>query len=231
MGVPLKWNRWATDEINTATMSATFWSTTSLQAIFWDAMRLLFYDEAGNPGLLYKGMIYPKAQEVMAWNSSVTYGFSDTNLVSMLQQGAFHYEAPIGITYSTKMPRLQFVHPDPAVDASYYGKASVPGHDIMFNPWVFLQKANELNWPKDATGVDRLKWKFASVILHEVMHNHGFSHPKPLNYAAQSCYACSLPFVAERAVAMASPYWAEFESYYTQGLWLVPGSQEVCGTY
>jgi hypothetical protein len=182
-------------------------------AIFWAAMRLLFYDENNNPGLLYRGLVYEQAQKMIARNGR-RYGFSDGEAQALLLQGNFRYGSEAGRL------RIEGPHADD-VGTRVWARAPLPGELIELNYQQIIVDAingiNGLPFQGDAEGIEQIIHFTAGTVLHEMMHNHGFNHPVNVDWTAGSDYASSLPHVAKRAVLSLSKYAAYFDTVYELG--------------
>ena len=202
-------------------MDRTFFAGVPFSAIFWQAMRLLFLDEQGRPGVLYRGLVYEQAKEIIARNGR-RYGFNEGDERKMLLHGDFDYCDPFW--------NLTFEGPDPEdLERGVWGSAPVPGSVVKVNFYKLVETAtqglNNFPFQTDGVGVERLAYFTAAIVLHEIVHNHGFEHPKELNWEFGSDYASSLPHVAFLSVLMASPHASFFASEYEIG---VPPGLGVC---
>lgn len=222
----LTWDMWFRSPGCRKWMTRTTFGKWHYGQIFWDAMRQLFYDEKGNPGVLYQGEVYKAAKKVVKWNKNKTSGFDDADLKKFLKDGEFRYKAQrpgvFGGTLTVEGPSKS------DLKNNYYASAGT-GELIEFNFYEHVAVAKELAWKRDDEGRSKLVWLTAATMLHEMMHNHGFSHPDDVSYDAGSAYATTLPFVAEMAVCRASPYWDEFKGYYDSGSWLSARRTRQCG--
>src|SRR5215831_1016612 len=86
----LTWDRWNRSKGCRYGMDNKFFAGKTFSHIFWDAMRLVFYDEHKNPGLLYQGKLYPLAQNIVALNER-RWGFTEKEEFAMLKLGDFRY--------------------------------------------------------------------------------------------------------------------------------------------
>jgi hypothetical protein len=224
LGVALIWNNWRRTDACKHAMAATSFAGVSFDTIFLDAMRLVFINEQGQLGLLYQHVLLQHAMDEIALNGGKHYGgYNDAWVRLLLYHGLFTYNSGF-------LPLDQALEFD-ALSDQVYANSDQPGIVIRINPSFIVGIANSLSFPQNATGVDQLRYVVGCTVLHEIMHNQhgGWSHPTAVNYTAGSDYASSLPFVAERAVCRASPYWATFKGYYDNNLWLVPGAVRTCG--
>jgi len=230
----LIWNKWWRTPGCADWMDRTlFIPGFSYTEIFYRAMRLIFFDEAGNPGLLYQRALHVPAINVLTENGNRMNGFTIQQFNALLYWGDF-----VAYKNDASVRDLYFEGPDLPQDddQGIYAKAAQPGLRIWFNFYMHVRVAQEIaalgrGFPPNGTGVDQLVWFTAATVLHEIMHNHGFGHPENVNYTAGSDYASTLPFVAEQAVLRASPYWNIFQGFYTDGLWLGSAQNYKCGTH
>jgi hypothetical protein len=226
----LTWDNWHRTTGCRDWMDRTTFAGADYSFIFYEAMKRLFYDDGGNKGLLYQGLILPQAVATVQWNGGRMKGFNETEMNVLLGGGNFWAYRDLRFRDSIIVNDLWIEGPDLPHDENDYAYA-VGNSTIRFNFYKHVQIANDLGWPQNAIGVDLLIWTTALSMLHEIMHHHGFNHPETLDYTPGSDYASTLPFVAERAVAMASPYWGTFKPLYDNGLWLTGSATRTCGTY
>ena len=165
------------------------------------ALRLLFINN-GIKGLCANGELLTAGRLTVSWNGGVMSGFNEAQMTKMLKAEFPNVSVQAKITIE---------NPDPPFDAGSWGSARVPSRSFVLNHWDIIKTGNAQGWPNDNSGADRMMWVFAAVIMHELMHCHGFSHPETVDWSAGSAYATTLPYLAGRSVLMASPYWAEFQ--------------------
>lgn len=203
-------------------------------------MGKVFFDAHGKPGVLYSGdQVGHRARTEIDKNGGKVFRFTDVQLRSLLYHGEFKYGTsseygPSG-EHGSRAHRhwLLNVEGMDDGDGDYFATGDLNGDRVCFNYSKHQITAEALasrGWPADSQGVDMLAWFTAATMLHEIMHNHGFTHPKSVNYTPGSDYACSLPYIAERAVLRCSPYWSIFENYYDNsgGIWLASGGELSC---
>jgi hypothetical protein len=220
----LAWNAWYRSNGCVYWMDRTTFMGKSFSSIFWNAMRLVFFDEKGTPGLLYKGTLYPIAETIVATNGRRS-GFTKADESAMLKQGSFHY-------FGGLLP-LRFEGPDQADIGKVWGKAPIGGTEVDVGFYDLVQTAtNGLGlgqaFPPNADGLRMLTWFTGAIVLHEVMHNHSFRHPTAVNWTPGSTYASSLPHVAALSVLMASPDWGFFQPLIAAGF--PAGGYPCCAT-
>src|SRR5207244_11973095 len=90
----LTWESWNRSKGCRYGMDQKFFAGKRFSSIFWDAMRLVFYDEHGKPGLLYQEALYPLAENIIALNGP-RWGFNKQGERAMLKLGNFHYSFPL----------------------------------------------------------------------------------------------------------------------------------------
>ena len=224
---PLKWDKWNRSKGCRHWMDKKSFAGKSFSSIFWDAMRLVFYDEHDKPGLLYQGKLYPLAQEIIALNGR-RYHFSEQDEIAMLKFGNFHY-----LGYAVFFPALRFEGPDQDDIGKIWGEAPIGGsevdvgfHDILDT--ALTGKGLGLTFPQNDVGLRMITYFTAAIVLHEMMHNHFFRHPQDVNWNRGSDYASSLPHVAALAVLRASPEWSLFTPHIGSGF--PRGGYMCCGT-
>jgi hypothetical protein len=198
----------------------------SFSSIFWSAMRLVFYDEHDKSGLLYQGKIYPFAQDVIAFNGR-RYRFTEQDEVAMLKLGNFHYLSTL--LFAT----LLFEGPDQEDRGNLWAKAPIGGSKVDVNFYDIMDTALNgiglgLTFPQNEVGLRMLTYFTGAIVLHEIMHNHFFEHPKDVDWNHGSDYASSLPHVALLAVLRASPEWSLFAPSFGSGS--PRGGYMCCGT-
>ena len=226
----MTWDCWYRSEGCRDWMDRTSFAGVNYTAIFYDAMRMLFFDENGQRGLLYQNGISAHAGAIVNQNGRRN-GFDVQQEAKMLLLGEYPAYG-IWRLAPDRIAKLNLRVEGPGPNhAGIYASATIGGTLIEFNFYNHIQVAQQLEFPNDATGVDRIKWMTAATMLHEMMHNNGYSHPIDVDYAWGSDYASSLPFVAELAVLRASPYWTEFSGYYQTHAWLnlTDSPRRTCG--
>lgn len=221
----LTWDRWYRSKGCRNHMAEKVFAGKNFGSIFWDAMRLVFYDEHDKPGLLYQRKLYPLAQEIVALNGRRS-GFSEMDEIAMLKLGNFHYR--IGL-----LPALRFEGPDKEDIGKLWGEAPIGGWEVDVGFYDIVDTALNgtglgLAFSQNEVGLRMITYFTAAVVLHEIMHNHGFNHPKSVNWNKGSDYASSLPHVALLAVLRASPDWSLFKPAIAQGF--PKGGFQCCGT-
>jgi hypothetical protein len=179
---------------------------TNFSAIFWTAMRTVFKDENGNNGALYDGRVFPESQAAVTRNGR-RFGFDESQQSVMLRDGEFWYRRTGG---SFPLPALRFEGPDLPDDQGAWAAAPVPGFLIRINFYNMITFGNA-NFGSGATAIDRMIWFTGGIVLHEIMHNNGFSHPDVVNWTPGSDYASSLPHVALQSVLRVSPHHSFFD--------------------
>jgi len=199
----------------------------SFSSIFWNAMRLVFFDEHNNPGLLYQGKIYPLAKDIIAFNGR-RYHFSEADEIAMLKFGNFHY-----LGFALAFPTLLFEGPDEEDIGKKWGEAPVGGSEVDVGFYDIVDTALKgtglgLTFPQNETGLRMITYFTAANVLHEIMHNHFFRHPQSVDWTHGSDYASSLPHVAMISVLRASPEWSLFAPFIGSGS--PRGGYMCCGT-
>jgi hypothetical protein len=214
-------------------MDNQFFAGKTFSDIFWDAMRLVFYDEHKNPGLLYQGKLYPFAQNIIALNER-RWGFTEKAELAMLKLGDFRYN-PDDDSY--QFPGITFEGPDEGASANWWAAAygvyrvDVNFYTILDTPLTgngFNYTKPPLVFPEDETGLRMITYFTAGTVLHEITHHHGFMHPDHVDWNRGSDYASSLPHVALLTVLSACPEWPLFQPYISGGF--PSGAFQCCGT-
>jgi len=222
----LTWESWNRSKGCRYGMDQKFFAGKRFSSIFWDAMRLVFYDEHGKPGLLYQEALYPLAENIIALNGR-RWGFNKQDEIAMLKLGNFHYSFPF-------MTPLYISGPDPEDRNKNWAKAygnthvDINFYDILNSARTGTGFVKTVTFPENEDGLRLITYFIAGTVLHEIMHNHGFHHPDKVNWNVGSDYASSLPYVAELAVFSACPEWPLLEAALTQGY--PSGGFTCCGT-
>jgi hypothetical protein len=206
----LTWNNWNRSKGCRYWMDKKTYLGKTFSSIFWSAMRLLFLDENNKPGLLYQGKIYPPAKALIAANGR-RYNFSEFDEIAMLKLGNFNY---MGLPY-TPFAKLLFEGPDQEDIGKLWGEGKYVATEIDIGFYDIVDTAVKGtglggSFPKE-NGLEMITYFTGAIVLHEIMHNHGFHHPDKVNWDKGSDYASSLPHVAAVAVLKASPYWDFFQ--------------------
>ncbi|TWU54718.1 hypothetical protein Poly51_34370 [Rubripirellula tenax] len=99
------------------------------------------------------------------------HGYETTDLTDLFKLGKFRYDGDEG--------RLCVCSMTPYQCEFAIGSARLHDNSINMNWRYFLEVANTSPkvFPSDPVGRQRLAWEVAGIVLHEVVHNHGFSHP------------------------------------------------------
>ena len=96
-----------------------------------------------------------------------------------------------------------------------YGEAEIGGTGVDFSHEAYIATGlSEFSADTDEIAREKLTWMMGGTMLHEILHNHGFDHPKISDYAWKSDYASSLPHIAKYAVLMTSPHAVFFANMY-----------------
>jgi hypothetical protein len=219
MGGPLGWKSWARSSGCIYHMDRTKFAGSRFSSIFWRGMRFVFMDEHGKAGLLYEGKVWKASQEIVRANTR-RFGFTESDQKRMLQQGSFKYQPPP--SGEVQALTLRVTGPDQEdidnVTACIWGEAPIGGERIEVNFYRIIGCACTGDWgfgtafQADSVGIDMLAYFTGGVVLHEIMHNHGFRHPKTANWNPNTDYGASLPAVAGLSVLLASPFGTFFES-------------------
>jgi hypothetical protein len=185
------------------TLQSTVYGDTAISCldILNSALRLLFVNNGAN-GLCENGELLTAGRMIIEWNDNRTVGFNPGDIQNLLHR-PFPYIEHFYVTIE---------NPYPPFDAGSWGSASIGRWAFVLNHWDILKTADGIGFPSDNSGADRLVWVFAAVIMHELMHCAGYDHPDTVSWSAGSDYACTLPYLAGRAVLMRSPYWSDFEN-------------------
>jgi len=128
--------------------------------------------------------------------------------IAMLKLGNFKYG--IGL-----LP-LRFEGPDKEDIDFSWGEAPINGSEVDVGFYDIVDTALNgtglnLKFPQNEVGLRMITYFTGAVVLHEIMHNHGFRHPKAVDWNPGSVYASTLPHVALLAVLRASPEWSVFQ--------------------
>lgn len=205
----MTWNVWYRSEGCRNWMDKTPFGGVSFTNIFYDAMRSVFYDENNKPGLLPQGAVFAASQDIVNnRNKGKRFGFSLSDQQTMLRDGIFKYNSSNWFSDS----RLRFEGPDKG-DEKDYAKTQINGSTVDLNFYNIVNFATAssndfhgLHIPQSSAGAHELAFFTGGVVLHEVMHDHGFKHPETdhPDHTPGSDYACSLPYVAYLSVLFAA---------------------------
>ena len=204
----MTWNVWHRSDGARNWMDKTMFGGVPFTNIFYDGMRSVFYDENGKQGLLPQGAVYKASVDIVNnRNKGKRWGFTEKDQQTMLRDGIYKYNSSDWLGDG----RLLVEGPDKG--DSGYAKTVVNSSTIKLNFYNIINLANSsgadftgLHVPKTATGAHELAFFTAGVMLHEMMHDHGFTHPNqnPPDHSAGSNYGCSLPYVAYLSVLFAA---------------------------
>ncbi|MBO0933021.1 hypothetical protein [Fibrella aquatilis] len=209
----LTWDNWYRSDGCRHWMDVTKFAGTSFTDIFWRGMRLVFLDEKGNKGLLYNGEVYAEAQKIINVNGKML-GFTQSDVKKYLLNGSFKYYDKILNPIPVHTPKLRFEGPDKddLQNPWQYAEGEVSGSEIHVHFYNMIRHAEQGigafqttgPLPQNAEGINQLAYFAAAVVLHEIMHNHGFQHPYAVDWSPGSDYASTLPQVALQAVLNAA---------------------------
>jgi len=223
----LMWDNWYRSKGAKEHMPKKSFAGKNFGSIFWDAMRLVFYDEHNKPGLLYQGVLYPLAEQIIAANGG-RRGFNEMDEIAMLKLGNFKYREFF-------FPPLRFEGPEKEDIGKQWGEAPIGGSEVDVGFYDIVDTAlngtgllTALTFPQNQVGLRMITYFTGAYMLHEIMHNHGFKHPDAVNWTPGSVYASTLPHVACLAVLMASPEWNLFQPAIGAGF--PTGGYSCCGT-
>lgn len=204
----MTWNVWHRSEGARNWMDKTSFGGMSFTNIFYDGMRSVFFDENNKPGLLPQGAVYKASVDIVNnRNKGKRWGFSEKDQQTMLRDGVYKYNSSSWLGDA----RLLIEGPDSGDKG--YAKTQMNSSDVKLNFYNIINSAKGstndfggLSLPQNAAGAHELAFFTAGVLLHEVMHDHGFKHPEqnPPDHTAGSDYACSLPYVAYLSVLYAA---------------------------
>ena len=203
----LKWEHWFRSEGCRYHMDRVSFAGVNFSSIFWSGMKKVFADQNGNPGLLYRRELGPIAAKIVEMNGT-RYRFSSVDQERYFEHGEFIF---------SKSNTLTIEGPDLPEHNNFWAMGACPGNLVEINFYRILADARSgfggflPRFPENEEGVDMLAYFVGATMLHEIMHNHGFSHPERVNWTPGTAYASSLPHVAALAVLMASPYREYFE--------------------
>lgn len=205
----LTWDRWHRTKGCREWMDKTPFAGVPFTEIFYGGMRMLFLDEKNRPGLLYQGLVFPASIKVVAANGGKRYQFNEWDQVRFLLRGSFKYDDNDFLGPLWPGGTLEFSGPDSGEinTPSLYAKGNMKKGQVRLHFYNIIKDAqNGLGafknaaLPQNASGVRQLSAFTAAVVLHEMMHNHGFNHPAKPDWTPGTDYASSLPHVAFRAV-------------------------------
>ena len=205
----LIWDNWKRTKSLRAEQDALKFDGQTFTTIFYNAMSAIFYDAKGKPGVLYRGGVHHHAKAVIKNNGGKLNGYVDSEVFDRLRQGNFKKYRDIERWWWADTKRHLTLDCVTASEKKrgIYGAAQLSGTTIRFNSEQHAKVGADLK-----LNADEMKWLVGATVIHELLHNERFSHPKVVDYTPGSDYACSFPFVAEVAVLRSSPYWPKFET-------------------
>lgn len=168
-------------------------------------------------GSIYHHALNLCAQYPLENPSHPSFGYAEFDMESLLRHGEFMYCRSSRFSDDDRScPELKIAdlsdqYKEIAIGLGYIGKPSIEIHWRYFHELAGEQPDVFSN---DSSGRDRLSWELAGVVLHEIMHNHGFLHPdfdgaqltfnaietRDTEYDPSREYYRTLPCIAERAV-------------------------------
>ena len=101
----LAWNNWYRSEGCTKWMNRTRFAGVPFTDIFYQGMRMVFADEKGAPGMLYRGDVYNASKAVVIANGRFN-GFGQADWQRMLLRGDFKYNDGI---FSPRLRRKRLI--------------------------------------------------------------------------------------------------------------------------
>ena len=183
--------------------------------IFERAMSLL--NQHLRDGSIYHHAVNLHAQYPLKSPSHPTFGFAETDVETLFRDGMFMYRRASrycdldGVCPELKITDLADHYKTWAIGLGHPGR---PHIEICWS--YFPELAEELPdvFTNDSDGCDRLGWELAGLVLHEIVHNHGFLHPgydevqqtftatesQEKEYDPSREYYRTLPCIAARAV-------------------------------
>ena len=204
----LTWDRWHRTKGCREWMDKTLFAGASFTDIFYDGMRMVFADEKNRPGLLYQGLVFPASEKVVAANGNKRYQFSEGDQLRFLRRGNFKYDDNDFLGPLWPGGTLEFSGPDSGElnTPNLYAKGNMKKGQVRLHFYNIIKDAQtgagafkNGALPQNASGLKQLSAFTAAVVLHEIMHNHGFNHPQKPDWTPGTDYACSLPHVAFRS--------------------------------
>lgn len=204
----LEWNRWFRSKGCRHWMDRTFFAGVSFTNIFYQGMNLVFMSGSHAAGILYTGEVFAASQAIVAANGSRN-DFSEADQKQYLLNGLFKY----GENVNYSLP-LIFLGPDSEdLKTTQYAEAPIHGSVIAIHFYNLVLDAQNGTGafqpkgalPQNADGVTQLAYFTAAVVLHEIMHNHGFGHENlTSDWRPGTPYASTLPQVALQSVLNAA---------------------------
>lgn len=191
----LHWNNWNRSSGGRYHMDRNSFNGKPYTHYFYAAMRMAFADEEGRLGIVSTGQLFATAKADADANGYV--GFGPSELQTYLGDGKFKF-APVG-SLEVQGPRLRIPR-----DHTTFALAELGGHIIELN-FYFLMARVDTIIGQNANGETALIWATAAVMLHEILHNHGFDHPEDVNHATGATYRQTFPVVAAHAMMALSP--------------------------
>ena len=183
--------------------------------VFEQAMTLL--QRHLRDGSIYHHALNLCAQYPLENPSHPSFGYAEFEMEALLRHGEFmycrasRYYSSDGICPELKITDLAEQYKPWAIGLGYPGE---PHIEIAWSYFPELANEQPEVFSNDSAGRDRLSWELAGLVLHEVVHNHGFLHPgfdetqqtftavetRETEYDPRREYYRTLPCIAERAV-------------------------------
>lgn len=188
----LAWDDWERADNWEGDMDLANWQGVSFSDLLRGAMIRLNSDLAA-------GNVLREANALIAANAPV--GFTSDQMIALLGRGEFRYRQRVGIVH---FPQLEIHGPHNGTPASVNGRVTqLNDFDVYINFPTIINwaNANPTIIPAGQTGRECLEIYIGKTILHETMHNHGFTHPggQPPAFSPADPHYRTLPEVAEHA--------------------------------
>ncbi|TWU44942.1 hypothetical protein Q31b_01130 [Novipirellula aureliae] len=185
---------------------------------------------------LQSGLVYRHARELWSQFPPVSpthssFSYLSQELEELLKNGDFMYsrESRYFHQEGSVCPVLDIQEIEIDVREWAIG-IGYPGYAIIGirSDWLTVLKADyPLVFSNDRIGRDRFAWEVAALVLHEVVHNHGFLHPDfndvlknlfvnealEMEFNPENEYYRTLPCIAGQSVYLASAKYFEGTNY------------------
>jgi hypothetical protein len=208
LGTPLTRDHWTFQGGTQGDMATGKYNGKSFDAIFEQAMGWLFFDKNGVPGAIYSSpSVYQSSQAVVAQNKG-TWGYTDFTLQMYFKQGLFDYDYPDPSFPEWYKVPLSIDGPDPGdFGAGILSKVpEIVGQLVKVDYELIISVTRDFAGGDNASGSNFIIVLTAATMLHEIMHNHGWTHPDAVNWTPGSDYAKMLPHVAFWSVMKTGGY-------------------------
>lgn len=204
----LEWKNWRRTPGCREWMDKTTFAGVSFSHIFWMAMRIVFMDENGKRGLLYRGRVFAEAEKIVAKNGRML-SFNRDQMQHYLLYGDFIFNQNFPLIFEG--PSTNILNEPHTYAATPPGSRVIQIHfyniikDASYGTGAFRDEKNKVQFvPQNEKGIMQLAYFTAAIVLHEIMHSHNFNHNGMYeDWKLGTDYSSTLTGVAYHAVVNA----------------------------